>query len=86
MSVGVRLVFVGVATCTLLVLFIFCCVFQGVRNTLAGEESQVELLKAQLRELFRFSEDSRHLSHDVLAVVKEHQRYVLGSLFFLLFF
>ncbi|KAJ4938856.1 hypothetical protein JOQ06_028322, partial [Pogonophryne albipinna] len=45
----------------------------GVRNTLAGEESQVELLKAQLKELFRFSEDSRHLSHDVLAVVKEHQ-------------
>uniref|UniRef100_A0AAX7T4S0 Spectrin repeat containing, nuclear envelope family member 3 n=1 Tax=Astatotilapia calliptera TaxID=8154 RepID=A0AAX7T4S0_ASTCA len=47
--------------------------YTGVRNTLAGEESQVELLKAQLRELFRFSEDSRHLSHDVLAVVKEHQ-------------
>ncbi|XP_035761755.1 nesprin-3 [Neolamprologus brichardi] len=51
--------------------------YTGVRNTLAGEESQVELLKAQLRELFRFSEDSRHLSHDVLAVVKEHQRYCL---------
>ncbi|XP_033991071.1 nesprin-3 [Trematomus bernacchii] len=47
--------------------------YTGVRNTLAGEESQVELLKAQLKELFRFSEDSRHLSHDVLAVVKEHQ-------------
>uniref|UniRef100_A0A3Q3J124 KASH domain-containing protein n=1 Tax=Monopterus albus TaxID=43700 RepID=A0A3Q3J124_MONAL len=44
------------------------------------EESQVELLKAQLKELFRFSEDSRHLSDDVLAVVKEHQRYVTGSL------
>ncbi|KAK5916236.1 hypothetical protein CgunFtcFv8_011241 [Champsocephalus gunnari] len=44
-----------------------------VRNTLAGEESQVELLKAQLKELFRFPEDSRHLSQDVLAVVKEHQ-------------
>ncbi|XP_069028530.1 nesprin-3 isoform X2 [Embiotoca jacksoni] len=47
--------------------------FTGVRSTLAGEESQVELLKAQLKELFRFSEDSRHLSDDVLAVVKEHQ-------------
>ncbi|XP_044023306.1 nesprin-3 [Siniperca chuatsi] len=47
--------------------------YMGVRNTLAGEESQVELLKAQLKELFRFSEDSRHLSDDVLAVVKEHQ-------------
>ena len=60
---------------TLLVL----CVLQGVRNTLAGEESQVELLKAQLKELFRFSEDSRHLSDDVLAVVKEHQRCVTGK-------
>ncbi|XP_056281821.1 nesprin-3 isoform X4 [Pseudoliparis swirei] len=47
--------------------------YSGVRNTLAGEESQVELLKAQLKELFRFSQDSRHLSDDVLAVVKEHQ-------------
>ncbi|XP_076604939.1 nesprin-3 [Chaetodon auriga] len=47
--------------------------YTGVRNTLAGEESQVELLKAQLKELFRFSEDSRHLSDDVLAIVKEHQ-------------
>ncbi|XP_068451618.1 nesprin-3 [Clinocottus analis] len=47
--------------------------YTGVRNTLAGEESQVELLKAQLKELFRFSEDSRHLSDGVLAVVKEHQ-------------
>lgn len=56
------------------------CVLQGVRNTLAGEESQVELLKAQLKELFRFSEDSRHLSDDVLAVVKEHQRYFTGIL------
>uniref|UniRef100_A0AAQ4RN95 Spectrin repeat containing, nuclear envelope family member 3 n=1 Tax=Gasterosteus aculeatus aculeatus TaxID=481459 RepID=A0AAQ4RN95_GASAC len=47
--------------------------YTDVRNTLTGEESQVELLKAQLKELFRFSEDSRHLSDDVLAVVKEHQ-------------
>uniref|UniRef100_A0A665TCG6 Spectrin repeat containing, nuclear envelope family member 3 n=1 Tax=Echeneis naucrates TaxID=173247 RepID=A0A665TCG6_ECHNA len=47
--------------------------YTGVRNTLAGEESQVELLKAQLKELFRFSVDSQHLSEDVLAVVKEHQ-------------
>ncbi|TMS21366.1 Nesprin-3 [Larimichthys crocea] len=47
--------------------------YTGVRNALAGEESQVELLKAQLKELFRFSGDSRHLSDDVLAIVKEHQ-------------
>ncbi|XP_071773491.2 nesprin-3 [Centroberyx gerrardi] len=47
--------------------------YTGVRNTLSAEESEVEHLKAQLKELFRFSEDSRHLSDDVLAVVKEHQ-------------
>ncbi|CAL1575732.1 unnamed protein product [Knipowitschia caucasica] len=47
--------------------------YTGVKNTLMGEESQVEHLKAQLKELFRFSQDSRHLSDDVLAVVKEHQ-------------
>uniref|UniRef100_A0A667XXG2 Spectrin repeat containing, nuclear envelope family member 3 n=1 Tax=Myripristis murdjan TaxID=586833 RepID=A0A667XXG2_9TELE len=47
--------------------------YTGVRNTLSAKESQVEDLKAQLKELFRFSEDSRHLSDDVLAVVKEHQ-------------
>ncbi|XP_056151881.1 nesprin-3 isoform X2 [Lampris incognitus] len=47
--------------------------YMNVRNTLAAEETQVEHLKVQLKELFRFSEDSRHLSDDVLAVVKEHQ-------------
>ena len=53
---------------------------QGVKNTLAREESQVELLKSQLKELFKFSVDSRQLSNDVLAVVKEHQRYVTERL------
>nr|XP_019958626.1 PREDICTED: nesprin-3 [Paralichthys olivaceus] len=47
--------------------------YTGVKNTLAREESQVELLKSQLKELFKFSVDSRQLSDDVLAVVKEHQ-------------
>ncbi|XP_028995302.1 nesprin-3 [Betta splendens] len=47
--------------------------YTGVREVLTEEESQVELLKAQLKELFRFSEDSQHLSDDVLAVVKKHQ-------------
>ncbi|XP_017287178.1 nesprin-3 isoform X2 [Kryptolebias marmoratus] len=47
--------------------------YSVVRKTLAGEESQVEQLKSQLKDLFRFSEDSHHLSDDVLAVVKEHQ-------------
>ncbi|XP_061600115.1 nesprin-3 isoform X2 [Cololabis saira] len=47
--------------------------YTGVRNTLVLEESQVEQLKSQLKDLFRFSGDSRHLSDDVLAVVREHQ-------------
>uniref|UniRef100_A0A3P9P940 Spectrin repeat containing, nuclear envelope family member 3 n=1 Tax=Poecilia reticulata TaxID=8081 RepID=A0A3P9P940_POERE len=47
--------------------------YSVVRNTLAGKESQVELLKSQLKDLFRFSEDPRHLTDGVLAVVKEHQ-------------
>uniref|UniRef100_A0A4W5JD54 Spectrin repeat containing, nuclear envelope family member 3 n=1 Tax=Hucho hucho TaxID=62062 RepID=A0A4W5JD54_9TELE len=47
--------------------------YMNVQNTLSAEESQVENIKAQLKELFRFSQDSRHLSDDVLAVVKEHQ-------------
>ncbi|KAM9569635.1 uncharacterized protein ACWYII_038493 [Salvelinus alpinus] len=47
--------------------------YMNIRNTLLAEESQVEHLKAQLKELFRFSQDSQHLSVDVLAVVKEQQ-------------
>ncbi|XP_064809422.1 nesprin-3-like isoform X2 [Oncorhynchus masou masou] len=47
--------------------------YMNIRNTLLAEESQVERLKAQLKELFRFSQDSQHLSDDVLAVVKEQQ-------------
>ncbi|XP_031643754.1 nesprin-3 isoform X2 [Oncorhynchus kisutch] len=47
--------------------------YMNIRNTLLAEESQMERLKAQLKELFRFSQDSQHLSDDVLAVVKEQQ-------------
>ncbi|XP_061897273.1 nesprin-3 [Entelurus aequoreus] len=47
--------------------------YTDVRNGVAMEETQVEHLKSQLKDLFRFSEDSRHISDDVLAVVKEHQ-------------
>ncbi|XP_037096553.1 nesprin-3 isoform X2 [Syngnathus acus] len=47
--------------------------YTDVREALAAEESQVERLKSQLKELFGFSEDSRHISDDVLAVVREHQ-------------
>ncbi|XP_054652912.1 nesprin-3 isoform X2 [Dunckerocampus dactyliophorus] len=47
--------------------------YTGVRDCVAAEESRVEQLKSQLKHLFRFSEDSGHISDDVLVVVKEHQ-------------
>ncbi|XP_061076252.1 nesprin-3 isoform X1 [Conger conger] len=47
--------------------------YMNIRNTLAGEESHIEQLKAQLKELFRFSQDAKPLSEDVLTVVKEYQ-------------
>ncbi|XP_041827390.1 nesprin-3 isoform X2 [Melanotaenia boesemani] len=47
--------------------------YTGVRNTLVGEETQVEHLRAQLKELFKFSGDSSQLSNDVLALIKDHQ-------------
>ncbi|KAM9804019.1 nesprin-3 [Neosynchiropus ocellatus] len=47
--------------------------FVSLRNTLAGEESRVEELKSQLKELIRFSENPCRLSDEVLTVVKEHQ-------------
>ncbi|KAL0968928.1 hypothetical protein UPYG_G00219990 [Umbra pygmaea] len=47
--------------------------YTNVKTTLLAEQSQVENLKAQLKELFRFSQDSQHLSDDVLAVVKDYQ-------------
>ncbi|KAM8851774.1 nesprin-3 isoform 1-T3 [Synchiropus picturatus] len=47
--------------------------YVSLRNTLAGEESRVEQLKSQLKELLRFSANPCHLSDDVLTVVKEHQ-------------
>ncbi|XP_019725593.1 nesprin-3 isoform X2 [Hippocampus comes] len=53
--------------------------YEGVRKALVEEESQVDHLKLQLKELFRFSEDSCHISDDVLGVVKEHQRNTLRN-------
>ncbi|KAJ8411832.1 hypothetical protein AAFF_G00154700 [Aldrovandia affinis] len=47
--------------------------YMNIRNTLAAEESHIEQLKAQLKELFRFSQDAKPLSDDVLAIVKEYQ-------------
>uniref|UniRef100_A0A3P9IFB9 Nesprin-1/3 spectrin repeats region domain-containing protein n=1 Tax=Oryzias latipes TaxID=8090 RepID=A0A3P9IFB9_ORYLA len=45
------------------------------RTKLEEQESQVENLKAQLDELFKFSVDSRFLSEELLAVDVELQRY-----------
>ncbi|XP_067223828.1 nesprin-3 [Chanodichthys erythropterus] len=45
----------------------------GVRNKLIAEEPRVEQLKSRLKELFRFPQDSKNLSDEVLAVVKEYQ-------------
>ncbi|XP_036399014.1 nesprin-3-like isoform X2 [Megalops cyprinoides] len=47
--------------------------YMKIRNTLAAEEFHIEQLKAQLKELFRFSQDAKPLSDDVLAIVKEYQ-------------
>ncbi|KAG1972973.1 nesprin-3 [Pimephales promelas] len=44
-----------------------------VRNKLIAEEPRVEQLKSRLKELFRFPQDSKNLSDEVLAVVKEYQ-------------
>ncbi|XP_050989875.1 nesprin-3 isoform X2 [Labeo rohita] len=45
----------------------------GARNKLIAEEPRVEQLKSQLKELFRFPQDSKSLSDEMLAVVKEYQ-------------
>lgn len=45
----------------------------GVRNKLIAQEPSVEELKSRLKELFRFPQDSKSLSDEVLAVVKEYQ-------------
>ncbi|XP_059374670.1 nesprin-3-like isoform X2 [Carassius carassius] len=45
----------------------------SVRNKLISEEPRVEQLKSRLKELFRFPQDSKSLSDEMLAVVKEYQ-------------
>ncbi|XP_052001938.1 nesprin-3-like [Xyrauchen texanus] len=45
----------------------------GVRNKLIVEEPRVEELKSRLKELFRFPQDSKALSDEMLAVIKEYQ-------------
>lgn len=48
---------------------------QALKKSLAEQETQVDLIKVQLKDLFRFSEDSQYISDDVVAAVREHQRY-----------
>ncbi|XP_052009821.1 nesprin-3 [Xyrauchen texanus] len=45
----------------------------GVLKKLSAEEPWVEQLKSRLKELFRFPQDSKALSDEMLAVVKEYQ-------------
>ncbi|XP_061552029.1 nesprin-3 isoform X2 [Phycodurus eques] len=47
--------------------------YMGVRKALVEEETKVDHLKLQLKDLCRFSEDSRHISDDVIGIVKEYQ-------------
>uniref|UniRef100_A0A674HUG1 Nesprin-3 n=1 Tax=Terrapene triunguis TaxID=2587831 RepID=A0A674HUG1_9SAUR len=52
----------------------------ATRAALAAEESKVERLKAQLKELFRFSQNIQPLSDGVVAAIREYQR-VKGKTF-----
>ncbi|XP_053141974.1 nesprin-3 isoform X2 [Hemicordylus capensis] len=47
--------------------------YMAMRATLTAEESKVERLKAQLRELFRFSQDMQPLSESVICAIREYQ-------------
>ncbi|MCJ8737179.1 hypothetical protein PDJAM_G00021200 [Pangasius djambal] len=47
--------------------------YTDVRTVLSAEESQVEQLKAQLKELYRFPYDYQQLADEVLTAVKEYQ-------------
>ncbi|XP_034164256.2 nesprin-3 isoform X1 [Pangasianodon hypophthalmus] len=47
--------------------------YTDVRTVLSAEEPQVEQLKAQLKELYRFPYDYQQLADEVLTAVKEYQ-------------
>lgn len=49
--------------------------FKATRAALTAEESKVERLKTQLKELFRFSQDMQPLSDSVIRAIREYQRY-----------
>ncbi|XP_074852663.1 nesprin-3 [Carettochelys insculpta] len=52
----------------------------ATRAALGAEESKVERLKAQLKELFQFSQNTQPLSDGVLAAIRDYQR-VKGKTF-----
>ncbi|XP_006003964.1 nesprin-3 [Latimeria chalumnae] len=47
--------------------------YLDISSTLAAEEPRVERLKAQLKELFRFSHDASSVSDNLLSAIKEYQ-------------
>ncbi|XP_048342299.1 nesprin-3 [Sphaerodactylus townsendi] len=47
--------------------------YMGTTAALAEEESKVERLKTQLKELFRFSQDMQPLSDSVICAIREYQ-------------
>ncbi|KAL8168991.1 UNVERIFIED_CONTAM: hypothetical protein K2H54_030585 [Gekko kuhli] len=47
--------------------------YMATRAALAEEESKVDRLKAQLKELFRFSQDMQPLSERVICAIREYQ-------------
>lgn len=49
---------------------------KAARAALAAEEPKAERLKAQLKELFRFSQNIQPLSDGVVAAIREYQRYL----------
>lgn len=47
---------------------------KATRAVLAAEESKVERLKAQLKELLRFSQDVQPHADSVISVIRDYQR------------
>lgn len=57
--------------CDLLTIFII----KATRAALAAEESKIERLKAQLKELLRFSQDVQPHADSVVSAIQQYQRY-----------
>lgn len=61
------------ATCGVTCLFFFFMI-KATKAVLAAEESKVERLKAQLKELLRFSQDVQPHVDSVISVIRDYQR------------